>query len=204
MNITLTEKNRNNKMIRIYIDDCYSFTIPEEEYLRNGLYEGTEISEEKLEKIRDKVLVRAARERGVRFLTFKDRSEYEVFKKLTEVGFDDDIAKRATQELKTIGYLDDNRFALKYISERMRNKALSKKALGFELVNKGIDKEITEEALAEFEIDDYQIALREAKKRFGKYDLNDRKMEGKAYRFLLHRGFTYEIIKKVVIELKSK
>lgn len=47
MKITLAEKNHNNKMVRIYIDDSYSFTIPVEDYIRNNLYEEVEIDEQK-------------------------------------------------------------------------------------------------------------------------------------------------------------
>jgi regulatory protein len=203
MTITSVEKVKGKDMMRVFIDNNYSFTIPSEDYIKNNLYEETEISEEKLSHIRTGVLVRAAREQAVRYLTFKDRSESEMLKKLREAGFDADVAQTAASELKAIGYLDDNRFALKYISERRRTKALSKKALAYELKNKGIDGEIIERALSEFEIDDYEVALREAKRKFGKYDLSDVKTEQKVYRFLLHRGFSYETAGKVIGIMKK-
>ncbi len=203
MKITLAEKNRNNKMVRIYIDDSYSFTIPVEDYIRNNLYEEVEIDEQKLEEIRNKVLVQAARERGVRFLTFKDRSVNELFKKLMEVGFDEEVANKATEYLTTIGYLDDNRYAMRYLSERIRTKALSKRSLEYELKNKGIADELINKAMSEFEIDDYQVALREAKRKFGKYNMQDKKVEQRACRFLLHRGFSYELVNKVMKEMKD-
>lgn len=204
MTITAIEKNRDKGMVRVFIDDNYSFSIPEEDYIRNKLYEETIVSEEQLSNIREKVLVRSARERAIRYLTYKDRSENEILTKLIEVGYDANIAQNAVNELKTIGYLDDTRYAMKYLSERIRMKALSKKSLGFELKNKGIDKDIIEKALSEFEIDDYEVALREGKRKFGKYDLNDRKTEQKVYRFLLHRGFSYEIVNKVIIDMKDE
>lgn len=204
MTITAVEKNRDKGMVRVFIDNNYSFTIPEEDYIINELYEETVISEEQLSVIREKVLVRAARERGVRYLTYKDRSENEILTKLIEAGFDANVAQSAVNELKTIGYLDDTRYAMKYLSERIRTKALSRKALGLELKNKGIDKEIIDKALSEFETDDYEVALREGKKKFGKYNINNKKIEQKAYRFLLHRGFSYEIVNKVIREMKVK
>jgi SOS response regulatory protein OraA/RecX len=48
-----------------------------------------------------------------------------------------------------------------------------------------------------------EVALREGKRKFGKYDINDKKIQQKVYRFLLHRGFSYEIADKVVRELKK-
>lgn len=204
MTITAVEKSRDKGMLRVFIDDNYSFSIPEQDYVNNKLYEEMKISEEQLSVIRDKVLVRAARERAVRYLTYRDRSESEILTKLIEAGYDGNVAQNAVDELRTIGYLDDARYAMKYLSERMRTKALSKKSLGFELNNKGIDKEIIEKALSEFEIDDYEVALREGKRKFGKYNLDDKKAEQKAYRFLLHRGFSYEIVNKVIKEMKKE
>lgn len=204
MTITSVEKQRDKDMVRVFIDNNYSFSIPEEDYIRNRLYEETEISEEQLLMIRSKVLVHAARERAVRYLTYKDRSEGEILEKLKEAGFDADVARTAADELKTIGYLDDNRYALKYLSERIRNKALSKKSLAFELKNKGIKQEIIDKALSEFEIDDYEVALREARRKFGKYDISDEKTEQKIYRFLLHRGFSYDIVNKVIKLMKQE
>ena len=125
MKITLAEKNNRDKMVRIYIDDIYSFTIPEEDYIRNNLYEKVEINQQELEEIRNKVLVHAARERGVRFLTFKDRSVHELLKKLVDAGFDEDVAQKATEELKTIGYLDDNRY-VRYLTESQNKSTFEK------------------------------------------------------------------------------
>ncbi|NLP00591.1 MAG: regulatory protein RecX [Clostridiaceae bacterium] len=204
MTITAVEKNREKGMVRVFIDDNYSFSIPEQDYISNKLSENMVISEEQLSFIREKVLVRSARERAVRYLTFKDRSENEILRKLIDAGFDKTVAQNAVNELRTIGYLDDTRYAMKYLSERIRTKALSKKSLGFELKNKGIDKDIIEKALSEFETDDYEVALREGKRKFGKYDLNDKKTEQRAYRFLLHRGFSYEIVNKVIKEMKKE
>jgi len=204
MTITAVGKVKEKGMVRVYIDDDYSFSIPEQDYISNKLYKDMIISEEQLSVIRDKILVAAARERAVRYLTFKDRSEYEILNKLIDAGFDRNVAQNAVNELKAIGYLDDTRFAMKYLSERIRTKALSKKTLGYELKNKGIDNEIIEKALSEFEIDDYEVALREGKRKFGKYDLKDKKIEQKVCRFLLHRGFSYEIVNKVLREMKKE
>lgn len=204
MKITSIEQSKDKDMMRVFIDNHYAFAIPQEEYIRNGLYEEEEISEDRLQFIRQNILVHAARERAVRFLTIKDRSEGELIKKLNEAGFDADVAKAATEALITIGYLNDTRYAMKYLNERVRNKALSKKALRFELEQKGISSGVIDDALAEFETDDEEVALRAAKKKFGKYDLNDPKIQQKIFGFLAHRGFSFEIGKSVLRKMKHE
>jgi regulatory protein len=93
---------------------------------------------------------------------------------------------------------------MKYLSERIRTKALSKKALKFELQQKGIDEEIIETSLSEFETDDSEVALRAARKKFGKYDIKEHKVEQKILSFLYHRGFSCEIGKSVVKIMKEE
>lgn len=204
MIITSTLPTKNNKMMRIYIDDHFAFSIPKEDYIRLNLYEKEEITEEQIASIRHDVLLRAAREKAVRYLLSRDRSESEIIEKLMNAGFDEDIARDAASDLKTIGYIDDNRYARKYIADRLKNKAMSRKAMRFELERKGISVQIIDEALSEIEVNEEEIALRTAKKKFGKYDVSDKKIQQKIMRFLCHRGFTVDTGWKVIRDLSNK
>lgn len=198
MVITSIEPIKDKKMLKIFIDNVYAFSMPQSEYSKNPLQENQEITEEEIAKIRQNILVRSARESAVRFLLSRDRSEAEVINKLIYKGFDKDVAKDAAQALKAIGYIDDDRFARRYIAERIRLKSLSKKALRLELKRKGIADEIIDEALSELEIEEEEVALRAARKKFGKYDIRDEKIQLKIMRFLCHRGFSIETGKKVI------
>ncbi|NLM75167.1 MAG: regulatory protein RecX [Clostridiaceae bacterium] len=198
MVITSIEPIKDKKMLKIFIDNVYAFSMPQSEYSKNPLQENQEITEEEIAKIRQNILVRSARESAVRFLLSRDRSEAEVINKLIYKGFDKDVAKDAAQALKAIGYIDDDRFARRYIAERIRLKSLSKKALRLELKRKGIADEIIDEALSELEIEEEEVAFRAARKKFGKYDIRDEKIQLKIMRFLCHRGFSIETGKKVI------
>mgnify|MGYP000936643498 CR=1 FL=1 len=66
---------------------------------------------------------------------------------------------------------------------------MSKKALKAELRRKGIADEIIDEALSEYEAEDEEVALRAVRKKFGKYDIRDRKIQIKIihpYAFFSH------------------
>ncbi len=204
MKITAVEKVKDKPMLRVHVDDHYAFTIPQEEYIRQHLYEQMELTEEQLEHMTRNVIIRAAKEQAVRYLTIKDRTQRELEKKLVDAGFDNETARVAAEELKAIGYLNDSRYALKYLSERSRMKALSKKALRFELEQKGIGRDIIDASLQEFEVEDEEVALRAAKKKFGKYDMKAPETEKKVLSFLFHRGFSVEIARKVYGQLKEQ
>lgn len=202
MIITSAVKHKNNPdMISIYIDNKYAFSIPNEEYLRLNLYERTELSEEEVKKIREEINIRAATQNGIRMLYSKDRTEYEMRQNLIRKGFDEDTAEGAVMQLKSMGYINDRLYAHKYISDRIKLKPKSKKALMYELQKKGIDREIIAEVLDEFEMDESIIAYRIARKKFNKYDISDPLIQKRIFSFLAHRGFSNEIINDVIKQL---
>ena len=202
MIITSAVKHKNNPdMISIYIDNKYAFSIPNEEYLRLNLYERTELSEEEVKKIREEINIRAATQNGIRMLYSKDRTEYEMRQNLIRKGFDEDTAEGAVMQLKSMGYINDRLYAHKYISDRIKLKPKSKKALMYELQKKGIDREIIAEVLDEFEMDESIIAYRIARTKFNKYDISDPLIQKRIFSFLAHRGFSNEIINDVIKQL---
>jgi|LSQX01.3.fsa_nt_gb regulatory protein len=200
--ITSAVKQKNNPdMISIYIDNKYAFSMPKEEYLKLNLYERNELTEEEIKKIREEINITAAKHNGIRMLYSKDRTEFEVRQKLIRQGFDEDTAEGAVMQLKSMGYINDRLYAHKYISDRLKLKPKSKKALMYELQKKGINKEIITEVLDEFEIDESLVAYRITKKRFSKYDISDPLIHRRIVSFLTHRGFSYEIINNVIKQL---
>ena len=112
MRITSAIKQKNNpNMIQIYIDDSYAFSIPEEEYLRLNLYEKEEIDLEEIKFIREEVNVKFAKQRALRMLATRYRTEYEIKEKLLDLGFDYEFVAEAILQLKSMGYIND-RFLL--------------------------------------------------------------------------------------------
>ncbi|NLX78188.1 MAG: regulatory protein RecX [Clostridiaceae bacterium] len=208
MTITSAVKQKNNPdMIQIYIDNVYAFSIPEEEYLRLNLYEKQEITDEEVKRIREEVNVNLAKQRALRILAARDRTEYEVKTRLIQSGFDEAAAEGAVMQLKAIGYINDMLFARKYISDRLKLKPKSKRALAYELEKKGIGKDIIAEVLDDFELDETVIAYRLARRKYGKYDVTDPKIQRRIASFLAHKGFSYDIIKgtlEQMIEDKSR
>ena len=202
MIITSAVKQKNNPdMISIYIDSKYAFSMPHEEYLRLNLYERSELTEEDVKRIREEINVRAATQNGIRMLYSKDRTEYEIRQNLIRKGFDEDTAEGAVMQLKSMGYINDRLYAHKYISDRLKLKPKSKKAIMYELQKKVIDREIIAEVLDEFEMDESLIAYRITRKKFNKYDISDPLIQRRIISFLTHRGFSHEIIKDVIKQL---
>ncbi len=204
MEITAIELSKKNKGVRrIFLDDSFAFSMPEEAFLRLNLYEKETLTAQEVADIRETTLRQTAKEHAVRFLSVRDRTEKGLVERLVRAGYDEDVAIVAAQDMKTVGYIDDHRYAQRYIDEQLRTKAVSKKSMQYALQQRGIDKETVEGVIAEVDQDDEEVAMRGAKKKFGKYDLDDAAIERKAYAYLLHRGFSYDVARKVLNQMKK-
>lgn len=205
MKITATEQSKKYKeMIEIHIDGEFAFNLTQEDYLRLNLYEEVELNDERLEYIKEFVLLTKAKEDALRYLVTQIRTEQEVRLKLVNNGTDSNIAGKAIEELKAIGYINDTMYAQKFIYDRSKLKPKSKKMLKYELQNKGISEDIIDEVLDEWSVDESDMARALIKKKFGKYDLKDEKIKKKIYLFMQHRGFDYQMVRNLIQELMDE
>ena len=101
-------------------------------------------------------------------------------------------------------------YAQNYIKDKTRFNNYGSIRLKNELLNKGIDKKIVEDALEQFfdndsiKYDEYTAAKELAIKKMNSYEKDDkaakyRKLSG----FLIRKGYSYDMVNQVVSELLS-
>ncbi len=199
MEITSVEKSKKKRdRLSVYIDGKFSFTISEEDYITMHLYENTQITEETVDYIKNTLNFREAKSKAVRYLSMKLRTEQEVWKKLQEDGYDHDCIEKVVNELKAIGYINNKLYAQKYVFDRSKLKPISKQMMKRELMSRGITEETADEVLEDWKVEDSVVAGSLLKRKFGKYDLQDKKILRKAYMFLMHRGFSMSAIREAL------
>lgn len=202
LKITSIEKYKKNKdMLSVYIDGKFAFTISESNFLSLNLYEDQDLSEETIVYIKNTLNFLEAKAKAVRFLTTKLRTEKEIRDKLHENGYDNECAEMVLNELKAIGYINDKLYAQKYVYDRTKLKPQSKKLMKRQLLLKGISEDIADEVLMDWKVDDFTVAKSLAKRRFGKYDMNDDRIRRKAQSFLMYRGFSISTINEVIRDM---
>lgn len=204
MKITSAEKNKKYKdRLSVFVDGKFSFTISEEDYISMNLYEDKELTEETIDYVKNTLNYREAKSKAVRYLSMKMRTEKEVRDKLGEEGYDEDCIEKAVNELKAIGYINNQLYAQKYIYDRSKLKPISKKLMKKELTYRGISAEIADEVLNDWKVEDSAVAESLLKRKFGKYDLADKKVLKKAMMFLMHRGFSGDTIREALRDYSS-
>ena len=84
-------------------------------------------------------------------LTGRARTRRELADKLRSRNVPDDIATRLLDRFTEVGLIDDAAFARQWVDQRQAGKGLAKRALADELRRKGVDPEVTRDALDELD-----------------------------------------------------
>jgi regulatory protein len=134
---------------------------------------------------------------ALRFLDYRPRSRNEVRRNLEKHAIPTEVINDVFKRLERSGLVNDARFAQDWVENRSEFRPRSRRALAYELHQRGLNDSaikkalegLNEEALA------YQAALKQAR-RYASLPMRD--FNNKLGSFLARRGFSYEIIKQVV------
>ena len=88
-----------------------------------------------------------AREDAYRLISYRDRSESELKRRLLDKGHDIRVIESIIPKIKDLGYLDDKRFAEKWVRHKVKHSPKGSYFLYKELEKKGVDKKIINKAL---------------------------------------------------------
>ncbi|HET6166236.1 MAG TPA: regulatory protein RecX [Marmoricola sp.] len=80
-------------------------------------------------------------------LTGQARSRSDLAAKLARRNVPDDVATRLLDRFEEVGLVDDAAFAREWVTQRQTGRGLARRALAQELRRKGIDDEVSREAL---------------------------------------------------------
>lgn len=143
------------------------------------------------------------------YLKFRPRSEKEIrdylYKKIKSKHWSRDDAEEVIEELKKEGLIDDKKFIDLYVRDRTALKPKGKMLLIRELKQKGINEELIEEYFSINKIDEEKLALQILQKRWSRFkSLDSKKRFEKTARFLVSRGFSFDICKKTIEKLQSQ
>ena len=139
------------------------------------------------------------------FLTFRPRSEKEIKDYLKKKKADDLTSVRIIENLKKNKFLDDLEFAKWWVEQRTKIKPRADRIIKFELLQKGIAKEIIDDMIQNSQISELDKALDLAQRKIKRYEKIPRE---KAYerlsKFLSSKGFDWDTVKQVIEKVLSR
>lgn len=179
------------------LEDGDAFPLYGKELTAYGIVEDEEISESDFCEIMEQVLPKRARMRAMYLLKAMDRTEAQLRRKLAEMHYPDEIVQNAIDYVKGYRYIDDLRYALSYMEYRKDSKSV--RQMEQELYQKGVSKEIVEEAVQQIELPDEEVQIRSwlLKKHYDPKQAQQKETE-RMYRFLMRKGYSMSSIRRVV------
>jgi regulatory protein len=128
-----------------------------------------------------------------RFLGHRDRTVVEVRRHLEAKRVEPDTIEEAIAELGEQGYVDDARFAQRFVEDRRTLDDWGRERIERRLLAAGVPAEVTERALASWEAhDELQAAVAVLRRRFRVVPETDRDRE-RALGFLVRKGYELEL-----------
>ena len=189
----------------IILDSEKKLEIPLSIFYKYQLSLKEEISENDFQALELEAEIFQGERKALDFLARRIRSSLEVKNYLKRKKISDEIIEKIIKKLRELNYINDYDFAVKYIQYKLRQKEVGVHLLRKELLLKGIKKEDLEQALEEggaFEIDYdrlYELAYRKC------VSLEKKKnKKAKLLFFLFQRGFSKEIVYKIINDLEQK
>ena len=197
MTVTKIEPVTKSKY-KIYLDGQFAFVLYKGELSRYQIEEDGLLEEAQYQRIRNDIVLKRAKLRAMHLLTDMGRTESQLRSKLALGGSPEDIVGEAVEYVKSFGYIDDMEYARSFIESRKDKK--SRKELYAALSQKGVEKELIEQAFEECYGNEDSRAAIEAILQKKKYDPHtaDHAQTQKILGYLVRKGFHYEDIRQVI------
>lgn len=203
--ITKLEVQKKNKnRISVFINNSYAFGVHREIAIKNGLKEGLVVNNDELEEILKEDEQNKANSYVLNLLSYRPRSQKEIIDKMKGKGYENDVIENTISFLNKYNLLNDKDYAEEFT--RIKSKKFGKKRIKMELSQKGIEDSIAQEVLENIDEEvEYNTALNLAQKRMRTYKNDDRNaIYRKLGAFLQRKGFSYDIIKRILKEILDK
>ena len=201
-------RKRRNKII-LHFDNSEKLEIEYEVYLNAGLIKGNEIDKKRIDKLVFENEIFQVKNSAYRYLSNRNHSSFELKLKLSKKEYQKEIINKVIIELKGKGYIDDHKFAESFVRTRVERRKEGIVKINSELRKRGINNEIISEVISNSSNDPihFDNALELAEKKYQTLknkSLEYQKLKGRLFNFLKGKGYTPDIIFKVIDNVLEK
>ncbi|HET6568288.1 MAG TPA: RecX family transcriptional regulator [Rhodothermales bacterium] len=198
----LEAQQKNPDRVSVFLDRTFAFGVHQDLVLEYGLHVGRMLDEAEQRELESKDEVLRAKSIALNYLAYKPRTEREIRTKLARGGFSEEVADAVVQRLYALHFLDDAAYAHTFVTGRFRNRGYGPARIRGDLVKRGVDRHLIDEAIEGGLNPDEtrEVARAQAEKRWERLtsEPDVLKRRKKLSDFLLRRGFSYDTVREVV------
>lgn len=191
-------QKRNKERVNIYLDGQFAFGLAAIEAVR--LRVGQCLSDEEIARLQEQDAIERALQAAIRLLSYRPRSRAELQQRLAQKGYSTQTVEETLDRLERSGLVDDSAFARYWVENRAQGNPRGQPFLHGELAQKGIDRQVIDQALADYdeEAAAAQVAEKIARRLHG---LDQATARRRLVNALKRRGFAYDVIEPLVARM---
>ncbi|MDR7857283.1 RecX family transcriptional regulator [Tissierella sp.] len=199
MKITSIEPQRNKNRVNIYVDNLFSIGIEEELRYKYKLEVDMEVDDDFIKEVLKSEEQYKVTNHALNLLSYRQRSVKEIYNALKRKGFEESYITYTIDYCIENNYLNDKAFAMSFINDKINLNKLGPERIKYELLLKGISKDIIDDLLFIDRDEQFELAMELAMKKLPSYKKDT---ENARYRklssFLQRKGYSFDIISKVM------
>ncbi len=197
----LTHQKGRGTKVHLFLDGEYAATTDENCWLDNYISNGTDIDDEQWQAFLVKINYKKALNKCADYLSRRDYSVKELKTKLLK-SVDEVSAQKAVDRYVEAGYLNDEKYCQMLIEYLLNVKKFSLSNIKQECFKRGIDREIVDDKLSNFEIDNVSTIIELVKSKYAS-KLSQENGREKVIAALQRKGFYYSDIKSAFYRIEE-
>lgn len=198
--ITEISSQKNKTRVNLFIDNSFFCGLMTETLVKFNLKVGLQVDEATLKSI----IIESETRRGLNYaflLVAKNQyTKKQIETKLKSKGYDKIVVSNILDKLEEYGGVNDESFALNYVN----GSKYSKRMIEQKLKQKGVEDDIIKNALNCLKSDSEQDKIATISAKYMKIKPLTRENLDKLFRYLVGKGFDYELIKCEISKIRSE
>ncbi|MBC5626929.1 recombination regulator RecX [Clostridium sp. NSJ-49] len=197
---------RNKERVNIYIDDEFAFSLSAEIVYKENLAPKQVIDVEKLTRLAREDEFMKCKSSALKIVERSYRTEKEIFNKLITKEYSKESINRTIEFLREYNLINDRNYVKMYVKDKLKSQGKNK--IKYNLKRKGISDELIIEELSKIDDEDSKNgAIILAQKKYNELkrrESDQYKLSQKLYRFLISKGYNYDLASDVMKEVIKK
>lgn len=200
--MTVTDiKPARKALSMLYIDGEYAMKLDTQTLKENCIKVGTSLDDDELKQLIEKSDYKRAKEKALWLISGRDYSKKQLIDKIKKDS-SPETAQEVCERMEELGLVNDENYARRYAGDLLNIKKMSKRGAKYKLIEKGIDRDLCDEILDEFEVDPVeQLVEIIGRKYSGK--LEDEKDRRRTVAALQRLGYNWGDIKSALAEFED-
>ncbi|ANZ57976.1 recombinase RecX [Fructilactobacillus lindneri] len=201
LKISRIEAQKRPGRYNVYINNEYAFPISEEVLIKYMIFKGSEFTSAEIEQIKAADNLSKLYGKAVDFISYRQRTQFEVEKKLKDLTDDEIMIANVIERLIKIDLINDKNYAKNYIRQVADGKNKGPGAATRYLQQKGVAEAVINDALKQYysKTKVVQNAQQIAQKLFDHYNRYpyNKRIE-KVKLTMMRKGFSFDDIDQVL------